>query len=98
MTLGVALGLFLGKQAGVFVAIRSAAALGLGRRPAGASWIQVYGVALMCGIGFTMSLFVGGLAFADPLLADEVKLGVLAGSFASALAGYAVLRFAPRAA
>jgi NhaA family Na+:H+ antiporter len=57
--------------------------------------VQVYGVSLLCGIGFTMSLFIGGLAFADPALVDEVKIGVLTGSIASALTGFALLRFAP---
>lgn len=95
LPVAIALGLFAGKQAGVFLAIRGAVALGLGDRPFGASWAGVYGVALLCGIGFTMSLFIGSLAFADPLLADEVKLGVLGGSLMSAVAGLAVLRFAP---
>ena len=95
LPLGIAAGLFVGKQVGVFAAVRVAAALGIAARPAGASWVQVYGVALLCGIGFTMSLFIGALAFADPLRATEVKLGVLAGSLLSATLGYLVLRFAP---
>ncbi|MFS0737920.1 Na+/H+ antiporter NhaA [Sphingomonas sp. 1P06PA] len=96
LPLGIALGLFLGKQIGIFLSVRGAVALGLGDRPSGASWLQVYGVALLCGIGFTMSLFIGGLAFADPALGDAVKIGVLGGSLLSALAGYALLRIAPR--
>ncbi len=93
VTLGVALGLFLGKQAGVFGAVRLAVRLGLAQRPARASWGQVYGTALLCGVGFTMSLFIGLLAFANrPDLEAEVKVGVLVGSLASALAGLAVLR------
>ena len=95
LPMGVAGGLFLGKQLGIFGSVRLAVALGLGARPGGASWLQVYGVALLCGIGFTMSLFIGGLAFTDPLLQDEVKIGVLGGSILSALAGFAVLRLAP---
>jgi NhaA family Na+:H+ antiporter len=67
--------------------------LGLAARPRDASWLQVYGVALLCGIGFTMSLFIGGLAFADPAQGDAVKIGVLMGSIASALCGYTLLRF-----
>lgn len=59
--------------------------------PARASWAQVYGVAVLTGIGFTMSLFIGTLAFADPAHAVAVRLGVLSGSLASALAGYALL-------
>lgn len=92
LPLGVALGLFLGKQIGVFGAMRGAVALKLADRPEGAGWAQLYGVALLAGIGFTMSLFIGGLAFRDPVLIEEVKIGVLAGSCASALLGFAVLR------
>jgi NhaA family Na+:H+ antiporter len=91
LPLGIALGLFVGKQAGVFGAVWAAAKSGISVRPAGTSWAQVYGVALLCGIGFTMSLFIGGLAFAAPEQADAVKIGVLMGSVASALAGCAVL-------
>ena len=91
VTLGVALGLFLGKQAGIFASVRFAVAAGLAGKPAGASWRQVYGVALLCGIGFTMSLFIGGLAFGDGLHETETKLGVLAGSLLSGLAGALVL-------
>ena len=92
VTLGIAGGLFLGKQAGIFATLRAMVALGYGKRPSGANWWQVYGVALVCGIGFTMSLFIGGLAFADAARADEVKFGVLGGSLLSAIAGFAVLR------
>jgi Na+:H+ antiporter, NhaA family len=92
LPLAIALGLFLGKQAGVFAGVRLSIAFGIARKPEGASWRQVYGVALLCGIGFTMSLFIGGLAFNDLLLADEVKIGVLAGSLLSALAGALLLR------
>lgn len=64
--------------------------------PRGATWLQVYGLALLCGIGFTMSLFIGALAFpGQPLLIEEAKVGILSGSLLSALAGYLVLRFAP---
>lgn len=91
VTLGVAAGLFLGKQIGIFACLRLAVAAGIAARPAGASWGQVYGVALLCGIGFTMSLFIGGLAFAPGLHETETKLGVLAGSLLSGLAGAAVL-------
>ena len=92
LPLGVAAGLFLGKQFGIFGSVRLAVALKLAAKPANATWLQIYGVAVLCGIGFTMSLFIGGLAFADPRLVDEVKVGVLCGSALSALAGYAVLR------
>lgn len=91
--LGVALGLFLGKQAGVFGAAAIGARLGLVRRPDGVSWTQLYGAALLAGVGFTMSLFVGSLAFESPDALNEVRLGVLAGSLASALLGSLVLNF-----
>ncbi|GAB6844843.1 NhaA family Na+:H+ antiporter [Methylorubrum rhodinum] len=96
VTLGVALGLFLGKQAGIFAAVRLAVATGLAARPAGANWGQVYGVTLLCGIGFTMSLFIGGLAFTDGLHETETKLGVLAGSLLSGIVGAVVLVLARR--
>lgn len=97
LPLGIALGLFLGKQIGIFGSIWIAVKTGFAGRPGNAGWAQIYGVALLAGIGFTMSLFIGGLAFAGrPELVDEVKIGVLAGSILSAIAGYLVLRFAPR--
>ena len=98
VTLGVGLGLFLGKQAGIFAAVRLAVASGLAARPAGASWGQVYGVSLLCGIGFTMSLFIGGLAFTDGLHETETKLGVLGGSLLSGIFGAVVLAGARRRA
>lgn len=91
LPLAVAAGLFVGKQTGIFVGVRLAVGLGIAQRPERASWLQLYGVALLCGIGFTMSLFIGGLAFADAVMVAEVKMGVLAGSILSALAGFAVL-------
>ena len=94
LPLGIALGLFLGKQLGIFASIWLAVKLRLAIRPKDASWTQVYGVSLLCGIGFTMSLFIGGLAFTDADKADAVKIGVLMGSLISALCGYLLLRFA----
>jgi len=97
LPLGIAMGLFIGKQAGVFSFAYAAVHLGLADMPAGASRLQCYGVALLCGIGFTMSLFIGALAFPDsPDLTDATKIGVLMGSLISGLAGYALLSFAPR--
>ncbi len=93
--LGIVLGLFLGKQIGVFGFAWLAVRLGLGTMPHKASWLQLYGVSLLCGIGFTMSLFIGALAFADSAaLSDATKIGVLAGSALSAVIGYVVLFFA----
>lgn len=91
VTLGVALGLFLGKQVGVFFAAWLAIRLRIACLPVAASWLQLYGVSLLCGIGFTMSLFIGLLAFQDAALQDEVKVGVLIGSLVSALLGAALL-------
>jgi NhaA family Na+:H+ antiporter len=102
VTLGVLIGLFVGKQLGVFAALRLFGGRDGRGLPAGASWAQAYGVAILCGIGFTMSLFIGGLAFpGDAELETELKLGVLGGSLLSALAGAAVLarvRHGPSAA
>ncbi len=96
LPLGIAAGLFLGKQIGIFGSVWLSVRLGIAGRLRGATWLQVYGVAMLCGIGFTMSLFIGGLAFpGDPLLVEEAKIGILMGSLAAALAGYAVLRLAP---
>jgi NhaA family Na+:H+ antiporter len=100
LPLAIAAGLFAGKQAGIFAAVRISVRFGLARAPTGATWAQIYGVAMLCGVGFTMSLFIGALAFPGrPDLAEQARIGILAGSFASALAGYALLRLtAPRAA
>ncbi|MGO4572210.1 Na+/H+ antiporter NhaA [Microvirga sp. 2TAF3] len=97
LPLGIALGLLLGKQIGVLAFSEIAIRLNLADVPANATRLQCYGVALLCGIGFTMSLFIGALAFPDKSnLNDATKIGVLAGSVMSALAGWLVLRFAPR--
>ena len=96
LPLAIAAGLFIGKQAGIFGAVLLAERTGFAQPPEGASRLHLWGLALLCGIGFTMSLFIGALAFpAHPLLVEEAKLGVLAGSLASALLGFAVLRWAP---
>ena len=95
LPLGIALGLFVGKQAGILGTMWAAHQTGFARLPAGASWPQLWGMALLCGIGFTMSLFIAQLGFpTSPELVDEAKLGVLLGSLASALLGYIVLRSA----
>jgi NhaA family Na+:H+ antiporter len=95
LPLGIAAGLFVGKQVGIFGAVWLSVRFGLAQQLRGATWTQIYGVSLLCGIGFTMSLFIGALAFPnDPALIDEAKIGVLLGSVASAVLGYLVLRFA----
>jgi NhaA family Na+:H+ antiporter len=96
VTLGIALGLFIGKQLGVFGFTYAAVKLGIGRKPDDASWTQIYGIALLAGIGFTMSLFIGTLAFTAPEQAVSVRLGVIVGSLASALVGFLVLHGAAR--
>jgi NhaA family Na+:H+ antiporter len=96
---GIALGLFIGKPIGILAATRIAVASGLAPRPEEASWAQLAGIGMLGGIGFTMSLFIGMLAFSDPTHTAQLRLGVLAGSLLSALAGYLVLRLtapAPR--
>ena len=94
--LGIAAGLFFGKQIGVFLTTWVAVKLDWADCPEDASWAQVYGVSLLCGIGFTMSLFIGLLAFpASPELQDAVKIGVLSGSVLSAVVGTLVLTFVP---
>lgn len=95
LPLGIAAGLFFGKQIAIFAVVWLAIRIGFTKRPRGVTWRQVYGVSALCGIGFTMSLFIGGLAFTDPMLIEEAKIGTLMGSIASALLGYALLRTAP---
>jgi NhaA family Na+:H+ antiporter len=93
--LGIALGLFLGKQAGVFSFSWLAIKTGLAKMPRGVGWYELYGVAVLTGIGFTMSLFISSLAFEEGstnLHAD--RLGILAGSILSAVVGYFVLSYA----
>lgn len=95
VSVGIVLGLFVGKQLGIFGMTALAIGLGVAKKPAGTNWGMLYGVALICGVGFTMSLFIGGLAFehGDFDQDSAVKLGVIAGSLASAICGYLVLRF-----
>ncbi len=97
--LGIALGLFLGKQIGVFGFIWAAIKSGLTKLPEGFTWGQLYGVALLCGVGFTMSLFISSLAFehsgatevSGAVAASNARLGILAGSIVSGICGYVVL-------
>lgn len=94
ISLGIFLGLLLGKFVGVFGASFLAVRLGLTSMPAGTRWMQIAGAALLAGVGFTMSLFVGGLAFKDPMLVGAAKLGIFAASLVAGVAGFVVLRFA----
>ncbi len=91
VSLGVMLGLFIGKQVGVLAFAWAAVKTGLARLPAGVTWKAVYGVACLAGIGFTMALFIAGLAFDDAATLDRAKMGILAGSFVSGIVGWVVL-------
>jgi NhaA family Na+:H+ antiporter len=91
LPIGIAAGLFIGKQLGVFAACWAAIRLGWCRLPQGLSWPTFYGVCLLTGIGFTMSLFIGSLAFDDAAQAAGIRLGVFIGSILSAVCGYVLL-------
>ena len=93
LPLGIIIGLFLGKQLGIFGASWLAVKTKLAKLPHQVNWWHIYGTALICGIGFTMSLFIATLAFTDNELSSLVRLGVLAGSTLSGIAGYSLLFF-----
>ncbi len=92
LPLGIAAGLFLGKQIGVFGATWIAVKTGMARLPDAVNWRHIYGLACLTGVGFTMSLFIGSLAFDDGSTMNSVRLGVLFGSVLSGVLGYALLR------
>ncbi len=92
LPLGIALGLLIGKQIGIFGFAFVAVKAGIAKLPEDVNWRQIHGLSLLAAIGFTMSLFIGNLAFADPAQVDAVKLGVLSGSLVSALAGFFLLK------
>ena len=93
LPLAIAAGLVIGKQVGIFSVIVVADRIGFAPRPANAGWPAIWGVSILCGIGFTMSLFIGELAFPrSQMLIDEAKIGTLLGSLVSAVLGYGVLR------
>lgn len=93
--IGIALGLFLGKQAGIFGFSLAAVKLGLAKLPPDINWRMIYGTSVLCGIGFTMSLFISTLAFDSSITDDaaSARIGILVGSFISAIAGYLILSF-----
>ena len=98
LPLGIAVGLLLGKPIGICAAVAAALAAGIGRLPHGVGWIGMIGISMLCGIGFTVSLFIGNLAFLD-VSAEYVnlaKLGVLTGSILAAISGYLLLRWSLR--
>jgi len=96
LPLGIALGLFFGKQIGVFGTAWIAIKTGTANMPARVNWVHLYGVAGLTGIGFTMSLFIGALAFDGNDMADKVRLGVLMGSIASGILGYTVMKLSTK--
>jgi len=93
--LGISVGLFAGKQVGVFLMLWLGVKLGLSAMPRDTNWPQLYAVSLLCGVGFTMSLFIGSLAFEHASFDVPIRLGVLTGSILSAVCGYLLLRFGP---
>jgi NhaA family Na+:H+ antiporter len=95
LPLGIAMGLMLGKPIGVMAAAALAVVLRLGHLPSGSTWLELFGISLLCGVGFTMSLFIGGLAFPDGgETVAQVQLGVIGGSILSIVAGSVILRIA----
>jgi len=96
VSLGIAAGLFIGKQVGVLGSVFLCVRLRLAQLPDGVDWLALYGAALLAGIGFTMSLFIGTLAWDAPGYGTPLRIGVLAGSLLSGVAGYLLLRFALR--
>ena len=94
LPLGIALGLLIGKQIGIVGFAYVAVKAGLAKLPDGVGWRKIHGLSLLAAIGFTMSLFIGNLAFTDPALVDAVKLGVLAGSLVAAFTGFFLLKAA----
>jgi len=93
--IGIALGLFLGKQAGGFGFSLAAVKRGLAKLPSDINWRMIYGTSVLCGIGFTMSLFISTLAFDSSITDDaaSARIGILVGSFISAIVGYLILSF-----
>lgn len=95
LTLGIIVGLIVGKQVGIFSLLFLTIKSGLSPMPRGVTWLQLYAVSVLCGIGFTMSLFIGSLAFSTEAEQAAIRFGVLVASLISAILGYCILRFAP---
>lgn len=100
LPLAVAAGLVVGKQVGIFSTVWAAVKMGIVPKPPGCTWAEIWGVSILCGIGFTMSLFIGELAFEGTgdiarMMRDEAKIGILTGSLISAVLGYVILRMTP---
>lgn len=93
LPIGIVLGLFVGKQVGVYLFVAAAVLFGLCKLPKDMGWRHIYGLSLLCGIGFTMSLFIGTLAFDDPVMNTQVRIAVLIASTASAVMGFLVLKY-----
>ena len=96
LPLGIALGLIVGKQVGVFGLTMLMVKTGIAKMPHGATALHIYGISCLAGVGFTMSLFIGGLSFADAEMMNQVRLGVLSGSIVSGILGYTALMLASR--
>ena len=96
LPLGIALGLIVGKQVGVFGLTMLMVKTGIAKMPHGATALHIYGISCLAGVGFTMSLFIGGLSFADAEMKNQVRLGVLSGSIVSGILGYTALMLASR--
>ncbi len=96
LSLGIIAGLVIGKPIGIFGLSWLAVRIGLVNKPDGLSWMQILGLSCLAGVGFTMSLFIGGLAFSDPLLIEQLKLGVIVGSTVSALLAVVILAYAAK--
>lgn len=93
ITIGIAVGLLAGNPIGIFGMTWLAVRLGIGQLPSGVSWVHVLGASFLAGIGFTVAIFISGIAFDDPALVEQAKMGIFAASIAAATIGYAILRF-----
>jgi NhaA family Na+:H+ antiporter len=95
VALGVSLGLVLGKVIGITIFTWIALRIGVGAFPRGTGWADIVGLSALAGVGFTVSLFITELAFDNPVLTDEAKIGIFIGSFVAGVIGYTLLRIKP---